>query len=158
MAHELRKKERAMDFSLALELLRKGDYGVLSLADKEGPYAVPISYALWEQDLYFHCALEGRKMDMIPATGAPAQFTVVAKAETISEKFSVRYQSVMAFGTVAPVTDKEEKIQALRLLCQKYSPGYEREAEKSIQSSVGHTGILKLHWDDITGKESRGDE
>jgi len=63
----IRKQNRLLDEKSARELLKKGKYGVLSMqAEDGGGYAVPISY-VWdgEETIYFHCALEGRKLRCI---------------------------------------------------------------------------------------------
>ena len=44
--HDIRRQDRLLNESRARELLRVGEYGVLSMATEQGGYGVPINYAL----------------------------------------------------------------------------------------------------------------
>ena len=48
---------------------------------------------------------------------------------------------------------KEEKIAALRLLAEKYSPGADG-AEREISGSLDRTGVVKIIVEHMTGKEA----
>lgn len=62
----MRKKDRAIDITEALEILNKGEYGILSIITNEGyPYGVPLNYVYIDNCIYFHCAIEGQKLDSI---------------------------------------------------------------------------------------------
>ena len=61
----VRRQDRLLSEERALELLREGEYGVLSMASAEGGYGVPINYAIEGDTIYLHCALEGRKLRAI---------------------------------------------------------------------------------------------
>ncbi|RXI46454.1 pyridoxamine 5'-phosphate oxidase [Clostridium tetani] len=64
MLREMRKKERSINISEAMEMLNEGQYGVLSVITNEGyPYGVPINYVYMDNCIYFHCAIEGYKLD-----------------------------------------------------------------------------------------------
>ena len=64
MEKAMRRKDRAVSREEALEALRQGEYGVLSTIGPDGElYGVPLSYALLDEAVYFHCAREGRKLD-----------------------------------------------------------------------------------------------
>ena len=65
-AHAVRRKDRTLSHEESLELLARCEYGMLATADKDGwPYAVPLSYVLMDNALYFHCAFTGHKLDNI---------------------------------------------------------------------------------------------
>lgn len=59
---DVRRQDRLLDEERARELLRAGEYGVLSMATEQGGYGVPINYAAVGSTIYFHCAPEGRKL------------------------------------------------------------------------------------------------
>ena len=66
MFKEMRRKERSIDNQQAIELLKKGQYGVLSTVGENGyAYGIPLNYAYHEGNIYFHCAAEGSKLDNI---------------------------------------------------------------------------------------------
>ena len=73
---EMRRKDRKLDEQIAVSLLEHCEYAVLSTVDGDGnPYGVPISPVLEGKNLYFHCALEGRKLRFaLPAWEKPGWY------------------------------------------------------------------------------------
>lgn len=65
----MRKKSREMDASWALEVMDRAPYVTVSMTDASGmPYAVPLSLARSDENtFYFHCATEGKKLDILKA-------------------------------------------------------------------------------------------
>ena len=63
----MRKASREMDAAFALEVLDKAPYVTVSMTRPDGsPYGLPLSLARTdEKTFYFHCALEGDKLDCI---------------------------------------------------------------------------------------------
>jgi len=66
MKTAIRREDRKISESEAIEIVQKGEYGVLSMCtpDNEG-YGIPLHYALWNNTIYFHCATEGSKLDYL---------------------------------------------------------------------------------------------
>ena len=85
-------------------------------------YGVPLNYVFKNNCLYFHCALEGHKLDNIRANNK-VSFCVVGKTKVLPDKFSTEYESAMAFGT-ASVVQGEERYEALLRSCGKILPGF----------------------------------
>ena len=112
MFREMRKKERALGMEESEEILKNNTYGILSTVGPDGqPYGLPLSYAYRDNAIYFHCAVEGQKLDNLEANNR-VSFCVVGQTCTLPEKFSTIYESVIAFGEVSELTG-EEKDQAL---------------------------------------------
>jgi hypothetical protein len=147
----VRRKDREIGEQDARELLAKGEYGVLSTVGPDGsPYGVPLSYAYREDQVYFHSAPEGRKVDhLIP--GAKASFCVVGKTEVLPEKFSTRYESAIASGEVREL-EGEDKTLALGLLIEKYSPEFRSKGADYIANAEGKTRVFALRVRRVTGK------
>jgi len=121
----IRKQNRLLDEKSARELLKKGKYGVLSMqAEDGGGYAVPISY-VWdgEETIYFHCALEGRKLRCIKLC-SKVSFCVMGSQKVIPENFSTLYESVIIEGEAFIDLPEDERMKALVLLIEKYSPDH----------------------------------
>ena len=73
----MRNSKRKTTYEKARDILAQGIYGVLSCHCDDGlPYGVPLSYALSGNALYFHCALQGQKLDNL-AHDDRVCFTVV---------------------------------------------------------------------------------
>ena len=71
----MRKASRQMDAAFALEVFDKAPYITVSMTRPDGsPYGLPLSLARTDdKTFYFHCALEGDKLDCIAhnPTGIP---------------------------------------------------------------------------------------
>lgn len=146
----MRRKDRQLSEEQTYALLESGEYGVLSTADAQNdPYGVPLSYALLDGKIVFHCAAGvGHKLENI-AQNPRVCFTVVGKTKVLPEKFSAAYESVIVFGTAAPA---EDPAAALRALVKKYSPDYQEKGEAYIAASVQETGVYAITIEKITGK------
>ena len=66
MFKKIKLAERKIDDTIALKLLTKGSYGILSTIGKDGfPYGVPLNYTYLENSIWFHCGINGHKLDNI---------------------------------------------------------------------------------------------
>ena len=64
----MRRSDKALPNDALVKILQEGEYGVLSTVSADGqPYGVPLNYALQNNNLYFHCALDGHKLDNLLA-------------------------------------------------------------------------------------------
>lgn len=154
--YPMRRKDRAISTTEARDLLEKGEYGFLATTGNDGlPYGVPLSYVLLQDRLYFHSAMNGRKLDNIRFC-KQVSFTVVGDTEPVYTKnFTTYFESVMVFGAMHEVTDADEKFQALYALAAKYLPDYLDRAEADIRASFSHTAVLCLPIEEMTGKAKR---
>ena len=135
---QLRRKDKALDNETTLQVLQGALYGTLATCGPEGPYAVPVNYVFSGGCIYFHCARQGQKLDNI-ALEERACFTVVEEGASLREDLSCNYRCAMAFGTVKEVTEKEEVLRVLRLLCQKYYGGCTLALEEgTVVTEVPH--------------------
>ena len=62
----MRRKDRQItDKDIINEILLKSDIARIALFDNEYPYIIPMNYGYKDNALYFHCAPEGKKLDLI---------------------------------------------------------------------------------------------
>ena len=148
----MRRKDRERDVIFALEVLRDCEYATLATINPDGtPYGIPISPVLKDNTIYFHCALEGKKLINIAANDAVC-ISGVRHTKLVPEKFTTEFESAVALGHCVMVQDDEEKIMALRLICEKYAAENLGEFENVIKRSLPRTGIGKIEITSITGK------
>ena len=107
----MKKKSREMDASWALEVMDKAPYITVSMSDADGmPYAVPLSLARTdEKTLYFHCAMEGKKLDILSMNPRVCLSAVSKCKPTVGPKdgsFTLEFKSAIAFGKAEMVTDE----------------------------------------------------
>lgn len=151
---EIRKKNRAISDDDAQSLLVKGEYGVLSTASKLGePYGLPLNYCVLNNSIYFHVATEGHKMENIEENNL-VSFCVVGKTEVLQNKFTTKYESVIAFGEIEE-SFNDEKQKALVELIHKYSPKFIKEGIDYINNSKDDPRVFKMEIKHITGKANR---
>ena len=150
----MRRSERKLDETAIKDVLRRGEYAVLSVVLANArPYAVPISYVYDEETdaVYMHGALEGQKIDAISAD-ANVCLTVVTDAKVLPDKFTTKYRSVNLFGTIELARDDDQKRRALLLLVRKYSADFEEQGRRHIDSMLDRTAVLKITIEEIFGK------
>ena len=152
----MRRKDRALDREDAMQILEKGEYGILSLHDPAGwPYAVPLSYVLLDGALYFHSAYEGRKIRVMREQDK-ACFVVVGDTQPVYiNDFSTYYESVIVFGRVCLVEEEQEKRKSLMVLAEKYLPEHMDKAERDIDHSFSRTAVYKISIEQVSGKAKR---
>lgn len=147
----MRKAERQMNHEDALKVLASGEYGILStVGENEQPEGTPLSFVTGENVIYFHCAMEGQKLNNISRNNKVC-FTVVGKTNVLQSKFSTEYESVMVFGK-AYMIQGSEKEEALKKLILKYSPDFIEEGMAYIQRAKDKTCVFKIEIESLTGK------
>ncbi|MBQ2725035.1 MAG: pyridoxamine 5'-phosphate oxidase family protein [Clostridia bacterium] len=153
MFREMRRHAQLLPEEETALIMKNASSGVLAVSGDDGyPYAVPLSYVYDGECIYFHCAVTGHKIDAI-RQNPKVSFCVIAKDDILPEKFTTQFASVIAFGKAEILTDKDEKIAALRMLAEKYSPGVDG-AEREISGSLDRTGVVKIVVEHMTGKEA----
>lgn len=153
MERAMRRSRQVLDRENVCAILDRAGNGVLSLVDDTGaPYGVPLSYAYDGEDrIYFHCAKSGYKLECIEAESR-CSFCVVGQDLVMPEEFTTYFRSVIVAGRISVVTDSDEIQLGLKLLCDKYSPGVDTEAE--LSRFLKHVVVLRLDIEGICGKEA----
>jgi uncharacterized protein len=151
--HEL--SQRNMGEAGVLELLEKAEVGQLATVGTDGkPYVVPLCFVYEAGSIYFHCALEGKKLDHIHANPA-VSFSVFevpgmgVSADRPCNSWAY-FRSVVASGN-ARILDGDEKLRPLKLLAEKFAGGPVAEMPAD---SVGRTCVVEITIDEISGKKN----
>ncbi|MEN6411432.1 MAG: pyridoxamine 5'-phosphate oxidase family protein [Veillonellales bacterium] len=154
MSQDMRRKDRKLNESAAKEILKTGTYGVLSLNSESGyAYGVPLSYVYSENRVYFHWALEGQKLNHVRHDNK-VSFCVVEEARPLPEKFSMGYRSVIALGKMSEAVG-EEKMNALLLFVQKYSPDYQEQGKLYAAHAGDKTVVFRINIEHLSGKANQ---
>lgn len=151
----MRRTDRAQNRDFSLSLIDRCTHGVMALSTGEAvPYCLPLSFVRIGDDLYFHCAREGRKIDLLrrfpqvcvtfvgddrPVFVPPAMYTTY-------------FQSAIVTGTASEVEDPEEKAAALQALCRKLTPEDMDGFHPAVEKSLPVTAVWKVHMEEISGK------
>ncbi|MDH8701589.1 nitroimidazol reductase NimA-like FMN-containing flavoprotein (pyridoxamine 5'-phosphate oxidase superfamily) [Dysgonomonadaceae bacterium PH5-43] len=155
----VRRRERLLEEKEAINLLRIGEYGVLSMVEniegEIGGYGIPLNY-VWDgnNSIYFHCAPEGYKLNCL-RENSMVSFCVVGHTKVISNKFTTAYESIIVRGSICMNLTEEECRQALILVLDKYSPADKEIGLKYIEKSFHRTNIIRLDIKEMSGKTKR---
>lgn len=146
----VRRQDRLLEYDRAMELLINAEYGVLSLGGKAG-YGIPLNFVLNEESLYFHCAPEGKKLQLMKQNNEVC-FCIIGNTKPFPEKFTTAYESVLVFGKISLVDESNERMHALELIVAKYSPDFKDLGRKYAEKSFHRTAVLRLDINQISGK------
>ena len=123
----MRRADRAVaDREQILQTIEACDCCRIGFSCPDGAYIVPLSFAFvpgTPDRFYFHGAAEGRKASLIadmPLVGFELDCAHALTTGTSGCSYSCRYRSVIGTGRILPVTDLEEKKQALTAIMAHY--------------------------------------
>jgi len=151
---ELRRKDRAITNDEAIAVLNKAEFGVLSTVSPDGkPYGVPVNFCVIDDCIYFHCAVEGQKIDNIEKNKS-VSFCAVGNTEILPDKFGTKYESVIVSGEIEEAFEKDKQI-ALEGMLKKYSSNYFEKGLEYIETLKGKTRVFRISIKKLTGKARR---
>ncbi len=132
------------DTQIAKDIIAQCDYGVLSTADNAGfPYGVPLHHVLTGNSIYFHFLSTEREIANI-IQNDKVSMTFVSDYAINENTFTTYYESTIIEGIAQPITDRNEKRHALRLLCQRFAPNCIKEAEQMPFAQLLQIGIIRI--------------
>ncbi len=154
----MRRSDREIkDFNKIVEIIRKCDVCRLALHNEPYPYIVPLNFGLDIFDenivLYFHCANEGQKLDLIRKNNNVSfEMDTAHRIFTDDQKgsCSMEYESVMGNGYIEFVPEKE-KFSALKILMKHY---HKEDFEFNV-SVIPHTTVFRLVVKSFTAKQRK---
>lgn len=154
MFKEMRRKEKQLGQELVDGILSQGEYGTLATIGENGyPHSLPLSYEYFDGKIYFHGALEGKKLDDI-RNNPRVSFSVVTDTNVVPKKFSTAYKSVIVYGK-ANIIEGEEKKKALLRLIEKYSSSFMENGKKYVDKAASKTAVVEITIEHMTGKENK---
>ena len=135
-------------------IIRRSQVCHLGLSDQGSPYVVPLCFGYDGRDLYFHCASEGRKLDILRQNDKVCFEFDIFEGLVEAEQgcnWGVRYQSVIGFGRARVIENPAEKIRALALIMAQYS----KRTFSFPPDAVSRTVVVKIEIESVTGKQSK---
>lgn len=175
----MRRKDRQMPPKFARQVIDKAQHGVVSMIDEENkPYGVPLSIVRRGDVLYFHSARQGRKVEVLAHNAHVSIVFVGDKSvpenyssdeleemnndarkavKLISSVFTTEFESAIITGRVVMVEDDTEKIAAMRLICEKYTPDKMKYFDTAIAAGLKRTNVYKVEMETISAKRKKYD-
>jgi len=149
----MRRTEReVLDVEFMHRVLRDAQEIYLALNCEDAPYVIPVNHLLHNDCIFFHCALEGRKLDLLqrdPRIGFTAAVDIRIEGTT------TRYRSVCGSGIATLVADPDLRREVLKAFADRYRAPcvFPISAEK-----FARTGVVCISIQTLTGKHSRSGE
>ena len=138
----VRRQDRLLEEDRAYALLREGEYGVLSMTTPTGgAYGIPLNF-VWD------------RLDCI-ALYPEVSFCVIGNTHVVPEQFSTNYSSIVLTCRARTGLSPEERMHALRLLMEKYTPEHLAAGEKYAEKSFHRTEIIRLQIAEFSRKCKR---
>ncbi len=173
----MRRKDREMDKNFTYAIIDNSNYGTIALNDIDETYSLPLSVVRDEDVLYFHSAVEGRKINILESepnisvsfVGRVAVPDLFSKEQIdnlvdegrindiLSKVYTTEFESTIIFGKVNEIKVDSEKIHALKLICEKYTPDKMECFDLAIAKSLSKLKIFAIKIERITGKRKKFD-
>lgn len=151
MFRNMRRKNSQLSERECIEILTSEPRGVLALiGDYDYPYTVPMSHVYVDGKIYFHGAKTGHKHDAIKRH-EKASYCVVDSGVKAKDSWWYTFRSVVVFGKIRIITDRDEKIDKLIHLGDKFFPTHEDTLDE-INRLLDKTEVFEITIDHMSGK------
>lgn len=154
----IRRKEKAIESNEEMiAVLETSKYITIAMCQDDVPYLVTLSHGYDREKncIYFHCAREGKKVDILTANN-------IVWGQTIEDHgyaggaCDYLYATTQIKGRVSFVEDVKEKEHALRIMINAIEPNPELLIEEQItEKSVQRILIGRIDIDYMSGKKSK---
>lgn len=151
----VRRQDRLLDKMRAIELLREGEYGILSMVSEGAGYGIPVNF-VWngKHSIYIHCAPEGRKLIAIEQN-PKVSLCIIGNVHLLPRNFTTEYESAIFFGEAHIHLSDEEKMRALHLLIDKFSADFKDIGDKYARKSFHRVEIIRVDFSEFSGKRKK---
>ena len=150
----MRREDRSISQPEAMAVLQNAEYGVLSIASPDGePYGVPLNYCVIDGAIYFHCADEGKKLEILSRNNS-VSFCSVGATKIVPDQFATNYESTIVSGKAEEVKGREKQ-SALEGIVKKYSSQFLAEGLEYIKANIEAARVYKIVIQSMTGKARR---
>lgn len=147
----MRKAERECNTeNFYAEVFNNSDELYIAFNTGTFPYIIPVNYVYTNNALYFHCATEGTKLDLL-AKDARVAFSTATGIAIDRKKSTTYYKSVCGTGQAVLVEDNAEKIQALDSIALRYTSQCPRPTPPGM---LGKVAIVRIDILEISGKKN----
>ena len=151
----MRKSEKEIKNRAELEeVIQKAEVCRLGFVDGDEPYIVPMNFGYRDNALYFHCAPEGRKLDLIRKNNKVC-FELEADVELISGtpacRWSTLFRSVIGTGRAFIVEENDAKLRGMAILMAHYTKSPPLFEPENLAKAV----VIRVDIIQMTGKKSR---
>ncbi len=149
-----RTDKEITEAALISRIIEQCDVCRLGLCKDLEPYILPVSFGYDGRAIYFHTALEGKKIEFMAAnTRVCVEFErgVEIRSHDNPCNWTFSFQSVIGYGAVRELTDSPAKIAGLNHIMRHYS---RRDWVFDVKDVAG-IRVWKIEVESLTGKQSK---
>jgi len=148
-----RQEKEIRDGKEIREILQKGLVCRVGLCDGQQPYIVSMNYGYRDSCMYFHCAREGRKIDILKRNDRVCIEVDVDTRIVQGDApcgWTTKYRSVIGFGRASIIDDEAQKRAGLDVIMSHHGASGGEYDEKKLQ----RVSVIKVVLESMTGKQS----
>jgi uncharacterized protein len=153
-----RKDKEIISIDERLEIIAKCKICRLGLSENNYPYIVPLNYGFsydaGKLTLYFHGAIEGKKIDIIKKNNNVC-FEIDCDTKLVEGKnpcnYGYEFKSIIGFGKIFILDTKDEKINGLNYI-MKQQTGKDKKYDFN-ENELNNVLVFKMPVDEFTGKQ-----
>jgi hypothetical protein len=134
------------------QILEQAQVCRLAMVDKGHPYVVPLNFGYRNGSLYFHSALEGRKINVLNVNAQVCfevdELVKMNKAAQACD-WGVSFRSVIGTGTARMLETPAEKKAGLDIIMAHYSG----RSFDYPEEMLAKTAVIQVTVHEMTGKQ-----
>lgn len=154
----MRRKDKEMvDEKVKVSIIGKAIICRIAMCWHDEPYVIPMNFGYRDNYIYLHSAGEGRKLDILRNNDKVCiEFDVDVELVQSQEacKTSMKYKSVLIFGTAVILKDIAEKKKALDIIMHHYYYHDSLSVFHYPEDALEKVIIIKVKIENMTGKET----
>ena len=151
MFRKMRRANQELSEEECISILVNEPRGVLALlGDYDYPYALPMSHVYVDGKIYFHGAKKGHKNDAVK-NHSKVSYCVMDQGVKEPDSWWYTFKSVIVFGQIRTLTDKQDKINKLTCLGDKFFPTHEETVDE-INRLLDKTEVFEITIEHMSGK------
>jgi len=148
----MRREDREItDKKVMLDIISRAQVCYLGMSKDNMPYVIPINFGYYENTIYFHCALEGEKIDVLKNNPHVCMvFNVDNKLinNIVQDDWTMYYKSVIAYEKVEFIMDIAERQNAINIMFHHYG-GKDYPLPEPV---LAKTMFMKVEINSMMGK------
>ncbi len=155
----MRRNDRSVtDIDEIYDILSRCDTIRVGINGDGYPYVIPMTFGCEKENdkivIYFHSAADGRKWEILnkdPRVCVEADLYYRVEKRDNGDVTAI-YESVIGTGNAVLLTDKTDKVNALKCMLSKY-----KESGFSVTScqSLPHVAVFRIELNEVCGKRNR---
>ncbi len=147
------------DRAAAYQILDEGLVCHIGFVVDGQPFVIPTGYGRSGENLYIHGSAASRMLRNLDQ-GVPICFTVTLLDGLVLARsifnHSMNYRSVVVLGTAVAVTDRQEKLEALRAISEHIVAGRWADSRQPNEKELKATLVMRLPIIEFSAKVREG--